>query len=154
MEIKDPLYSLELSGDWTELPSSDPEQHTVRSQAADVTIVMSSMSLDVPPDQTDLLARKMIEFRLKGEEQAAREHGVQMTIAEPIVVERPWGHAIAYYGSDSKGRQFNFSGMITRKGVISLYADSKSKDEKELSAAVQPIFGKVEFDRTPVAPAH
>jgi hypothetical protein len=77
-----------------------------------------------------------------------------MTIAEPIVVKKPWGHAIAYYGVDTNGRQFNFTGMITKKGVISLYADSKTKTEKELLAAAKPIFDAVEFDRSLIGLTH
>jgi len=90
----------------------------------------------------------MVEFRLAGEEDVAKNFNVKMTIAEPMVLQRPWGHAIAYYGSDSSGRHFSYAGAVIPKAVISIYVESPTASEHDLKVILDELLSSLEFDKT------
>ena len=156
LKIVDPGFTLELEAPWVQLPNGDPEQYNFRDSDRDIDITLSATGMSAKPDEVELVASKMIEFRLKAEGQMAEEFGIRLTITEPVNIARPWGRAIAYYGSDNEGRQFSYSGMVTRNTVINLYMSTKKLTERELMAAMNEVGSRIQFDRTPVfgAPAN
>ncbi|ALJ15061.1 hypothetical protein [Sphingopyxis macrogoltabida] len=149
-KVIDPNYSIELTGDWVRDEQEDPEQHSFSSASLDTRLVSSAMGINARADQTEMIANKMAEFRLKAEGEVAAAVGRHITVTEPVVVERPWGHAIAYRGEDNLGRQFNYSGIVTTKAVISIYVESASKSETELRAILDAVVGGLTFDRTAI----
>lgn len=153
LKIIDPNFTLELEAPWVRLPNDDPEQYNFRDSDRDIDITLSAMDMRAKPDEVELVASKMIEFRLKAEGQMAEEYGNRLTIAEPINIVRPWGRAIAYYGSDNNGRQFSYSGMVTRNTVINLYMSTSKLTEKELMSAMDEVGSRIQFDRTPASGA-
>ena len=80
--------------------------------------------------------------------EVAAETGIDVTIARPKIVQQPWGHAIAYYGADANARRFNFSGMVTPKQSISVYAESTKLSEEVLRELLEQVLAKLKFDLT------
>ena len=149
LKIVDPSFTLELEAPWVRLPNDDPEQYNFRDSNRDIDITLSAMGMSAKSEEVELVASKMIEFRLEAEGKMAEEYGVRLTIAEPINIVRPWGRAIAYYGSDNKGRHFSYSGMVTRNTIINLYMSTGKLTEKELMLAMNDVGSKIQFDRKP-----
>ena len=90
-------------------------------------------------------------MRLQAEDETAKRHSPPATIYEPIVVPRPWGRALAYYGHDASGRQFSYSGTVIAKGVIGIYMTSPTLAERALMAAMDEVYARLQFDRTPLS---
>jgi hypothetical protein len=144
--VTKPRFSLEMGGDWTEAASPDPEITRFNSQRHQASLVISTMGLTATLADTKRIADKLVEIRMEAEKQVAAETGIDMSIAKPIVMERPWGHAIAYYGSDANGRQFNFSGMVMPKQSISVYVESSKLFKEELRELLDQVLEKLKFD--------
>jgi hypothetical protein len=153
LKIVDSNFTLQLEAPWVRLPNDDPEQYNFRDSDRDIDITLSAMGLRAKPDEVELVASKMIEIRLKAEGQMAGELGIKLTIAEPVNIARPWGRAIAYYGSDNNGRQFSYSGIVTRNTVINLYMSTKKLTETELMSAMNEVGSNIQFDRTAISGA-
>lgn len=151
--ISDPNFSLRLEACWRETPSDDPEQYTFRDDARAIDLTLSAMTLAVAAGAIDEFARVLVDTRLRAEGDSARVFDHRATIYEPIVVPRPWGRAVAYYGHDDSGRQFSYSGIVTRHGVISLYMSTSALGERALMEVMDEVCSRVEFDRTPLAVA-
>jgi hypothetical protein len=83
---------------------------------------------------------------MESEKQVAAETGIDMTIARPQIVQRDWGHAIAYYGVDANGRMFNLSGMVTPKQSIGVYVESSNLSEEVLRELLDQVLAKLKFD--------
>ncbi len=145
LNVTAPGYSLVLSEDWREIPSSDPEQKTFESRSRDVQLVISSMDVSVERPDPEVAAQRLVEFRLDGERQAAERFDLKMTIAEPIIVPQPWGQAVAYYGHDDTGRTFSYSGAVTPEQILSMYIESNTLSNDELSVVFQEIFNGLTF---------
>jgi hypothetical protein len=148
VQVTTPRYTLSLSPEWQEEAPSDPDRRAFVSHDRNAGLIVSSVGMNASLADTERVARQMIAFRLEAENQAAHEFGLRMTIAEPIVVERPWGRAIAYYGSDSNGRQFSYSGAVTADQVLSVYVESTTLSEQQVKAALDEVLAGLEFDKT------
>jgi len=147
IKIVDPHYTLSLSGDWTEEPSTDSEQHTLVSETRAVHVVTSAMGIKARRSQTKMIADNLVKLRLRAEAKAAQIRNLKLVIVEPIVVRQPWGHAVAYYGSDDRGRQFNYSGSVTPTAVISIYGECWTT-EKKLGAIMKELIDGFEFAKS------
>jgi hypothetical protein len=148
--IVNPNFSLDLGRPWQEVSGDDPEQYNFRDPDRDTVITLSAIALDIAADRMDELANMLVELRLKAEGEAAQAFDHRATIYEPIVVPRPWGRAVAYYGHDDRDRQFSYSGMITQRSVISLYMSTGRLSERELMEAMDDVGSRIAFDRTPL----
>lgn len=146
-QVTDPHYSIVLQGDWAARPGVDSEQQTYYSKMLDTTVVMSSIDINERPDALKSIAEMMVKLRLKGESRAALAYGVGMMIAEPIIVPRPWGYAIAYYGSDTNDRHFDYTGIIIKSAVINVYVESPTASGKALAATLNRLIDDLKFDR-------
>jgi hypothetical protein len=151
--ISGPNFSLRLEACWRETPNDDPEHHAFRDDTRAIDLTVSAMTLAIAAEAIDEFARVLVDTRLRAEGDSARAFDRRATIYEPIVVPRPWGRAVAYYGHDESGRQFGYSGIVTRRGVISLYMSTSALGERALMEAVDEVCSRVEFDRTPLAAA-
>jgi hypothetical protein len=130
-------YTLSLSDDWREEPADDPEQRTfVRG---DVHLVVSSMAIEIPLEETEQLAWFVVRRRAELEAEVAGSRMITLTLVEPVVVAQRWGQAMALHGSDGSGRQFNFRGFVTRRQVLSTYVESPSLTEQELAAVMEEV---------------
>jgi hypothetical protein len=145
MQYKYESYALVLKDDWVEEPGTDPEQHVFRSTERDVNLVTSSLGMDASGANLERIAHKFAELRIDGEKRGAAAFGATLAMAEPIVVERSWGFVVAYYGSDSSGRRFNFSGIVTKWQFLSLYVDSRTLGEEELGSVLSEVVFGVEL---------
>ena len=141
-------FSLSLGGDWEETPSGDPEVTRFNSQQNGASIVISTMGLNAKLADTGRIAEKLADLRMESEKQLAAETGIDMAIARPHIVQQPWGHAIAYYGADTNGRMFNFSGMVTPKQSIGVYVESNKLSEEVVRELLEQVLGKLTFDLT------
>jgi len=137
-------YGLTLIGDWAEVASDDPEQRHFESKEKDAGLIVSSILTNF--HDTERLAQQFTQFRMEAESLGADEFDYHVTIAEPIIEPRPWGHATGYYGSDSNGRQFSFSAAVTSKQIVSLYISSRSLTEKELAAEFQMLLAGLRLE--------
>jgi hypothetical protein len=146
--VEKPRFSLSLGGDWRELQSSDANVTIFNSQQHRTNLVISAMGLDATLADTGRIAEKLVELRMESEKQVAAETGINMTIARPRLVQQPWGHAIAYYGADARGRRFNFSGMVTPKQSIGVYVESNKLSEEVLRELLEQVLAKLQFDLT------
>ena len=147
--IASPTYSISLSEDWIEQTSLDPEQRLFFSKEKETALIISAMPINARMTDTERVARKMLDFRLQAEGRIAQSRSLKMTIAEPIIAARPWGHAMAYYGSDSSGRQFSYSGAVTPKVILSIFVESRSRSEPQLKAVLDTLLEKVELPQIP-----
>lgn len=152
--IDDPNFSLDPGPAWHQVANDDAGQYNLRDDARDIDVTLSAIAIAIAPDTIDQLASVLIDSRLHGESDAARAFDRPATIYEPIVVPRPWGRAVAYYGHDESGRQFSFSGIVTPRTVISLYMSSGRLTERELMEAMDAMGSAIVFDRTPMAAGH
>ncbi|MBI3439106.1 MAG: hypothetical protein HY054_10760 [Proteobacteria bacterium] len=139
-------FSLSLGGDWEETASSDPEITRFSSRQHAANLVISTLALNAKLADTGRIAEKLSELRMDSETQVAAETGIDVTIARPKIVQQPWGHAIAYYGADANGRRFNFSGLVTPKQSISVYAESSKLGEEVLRELLEQVLAKLKFD--------
>ena len=153
LKIIDPLFSFELEGDWVEVPGEDPDLRTVRLADEGVQVAAAGLCLKLAPQVIETFARRFVEIRVKNEIGVAAKAGIdKVFIAKPQVVRRPWGYAIAYFGSDDRERHFSFSGVVTKSGVISIYAETFTGSRSEVSSVMDAIAGSLQFDRTPAMP--
>jgi len=149
IEIASQAYKISLPKDWIEQKALDPEQRAFFSKEKDTALVISAMSINARTTDTERVGRKMLEFRLQAENRAAQSYNLRMTIAEPIVVASPWGHAMAYYGSDSSGRQFSYSGAVTPKVILSVFVESRSRSELQLKTILDALLERLELVQIP-----
>lgn len=149
--INNPNFSLDLGHPWRQLETGDPEQYNFHDDDRDILIVLSSITHPgIAEDDLDHFAELFAGMRLRAEADAASIFDSPVTFYEPIIVRQPWGRALAYYGHDATGRQFGYSGSITRNCTINLYMQSNTLSERELFEAMDEVFSKIEFDRTPL----
>jgi len=146
--MDDPNFSIELDSTWQRLHPEDCRQYTFNQR--DITVILSAGSHDIAPRDLDYFCDLLVDMQLQSETMAATACGQTATVYEPVVVPRPWGRAIAYYGHDGAGRQFNFSTMMTCRCRISLYMWSNSRSEAELLEAMDDLSSRLVFDRTPL----
>src|SRR6185369_13274845 len=107
------------------VPSGGPGLRTFRIADGSVQIAASGLRLELSKEQLGSFAKKLVALRLKGEREVAARTGVEhLFIAEPQIVRRPWGYALAYYGSDDRDRYFSFSGAVTANVAISIYGEA------------------------------
>lgn len=132
--VESPAFRLKLDGDWKAVAASDPEQQSLYSTHLDVGLTTSYLLFNAKPSDTERIAQKLREFRLRGEDQAAAQYKLRLTIVEPIVLPFAKGHQVAYYGHDSEGRQFRYLGLVFPNKTINVYAESKSRSQAELEA--------------------
>jgi hypothetical protein len=133
--ISTPAFKLKLGEGWKQEQSSDSEQIAYYSAQRDVGITTSFMLVKAKPADAERMANKLKELRLAGENAAALEFGLTMTIAEPIVVPYGEGYQVAYYGHDSANRQFRYLGIVTATKIVNIYAESKGRSQQELEVA-------------------
>jgi len=133
-DVNTPAFKLKLLGDWKKEKSNDPEQYSYYSHATDTGITCSYILTKAKPEDTERIAKKLIEFRLGAEEAAANKFDLKMTIAEPLLAPFSKGHQVAYFGHDSRNRQFRYLGLVTPSKTVNIYAESKSRTQSELEA--------------------
>lgn len=148
--IHDPNFTLELQPPWESVPSEDPEQYNLRDAEKGIVVTLSAMAQLIAPDWIEWVTDQFVKLRLNAETDAARAFGRTFTIYEPIIAPFPWGRAVTYYGHDDTGRQFSFSGMITCRTIISLYMSSELLTEAKLMQAMDEVWSRIEFDRSPL----
>jgi hypothetical protein len=146
--VTKPRFALSLGGDWEEVKSPNPEITRFNSRQHAANLVVSAMGLDAKLADTGRIAEKLADLRMESEKQVAAETGIDMTIARPRIVQKPWGHAIAYFGVDANGRMFNFSSMVTPKQSISVYVESNKLSEELLRELLEQVLAKLKFDLT------
>jgi hypothetical protein len=130
--VQTETYSLRLSDDWAEAPSTDAEQRTFVSRSRDVRLVVSSMQAAIPADRFEEIARFVIGRRLELEHQFAAARGQSAMINGPVVISESWGTSMSYTGSYSGGRQFSYSGSVTGTQVLNLYLESETLSHQQL----------------------
>jgi len=150
VRITDPLYSFELDGNWLEVPSGEPGLRTFRMADGSAQIAASGLRMELSKEQLEGFANKVVALRLKGERKVAARTGIeQLFIAELQIVRRPWGYALAYYGSDDRDRYFSFSGAVTANVAISIYGEALNGTRHAVSSVMDAIAASLQFDRTP-----
>jgi hypothetical protein len=132
--LRTPAFELKLGNDWRISTTRDPEQNTITSKQFDVGVTTSYVLHKAKPTDTERIAKKLEEFRLAGEERAAKEFNLRMTMAAPIVVPFSKGHQVAYFGHDNNGRQFRYLGLVFPNKTINVYAESATRTQQELEA--------------------
>jgi len=148
--IDDPDFSLALEATWQRLYPDDRRQYTWHDDQKDLTLILSAGSHDISFGQIDQASRLVLDLLLHSETTIATVLGRTATIYEPVIVPRPWGRAIAYYGHDGAGRQFGHSAILTCRCRISAGLWSSRRSEAELLAAMDDIASRIVFDRTPL----
>jgi hypothetical protein len=131
-------YTLSFSDDWVEAPS-DGTQRTFNSRSRDVQLIVSSMRAATPPERFEQIAHFVVERRVELERELAAEMGQRAEIVGPVVISEDWGASMSYSGSFSGGRQFSYSGAVTRSGVLNLYVESTTLTHEQLIL----VFGEV-----------
>lgn len=143
--IETPAFKLKLEGSWTDEQSSDPEQKSYFSKKLDVGITTSYMFVSAKTTDTERIANKLKEFRLDGENKMAKAFDLHLTIAEPVVIPFSKGHQVAYFGHDNTNRQFRYLGLVLPKKTINIYAESKTKSQKELEDIFNQLLKGLSF---------
>jgi len=148
MKIETPLYRLTLGGDWEERPSGGGAAQKVftSSRHASTLSVMSQELTDSTSKNTVEAARMLLTIRLDAENRVAEANGNPIKIAEPMLIAQPWGASVAYYGSDSNGRQFHYSAAVWPKQILTLFVESNRLTQLQLKAVMAEVLGGVEFN--------
>jgi hypothetical protein len=137
--IQFPGWQLALDDDWTLLRQTDPAQQVAMSKGWDTAVTTSILPMIVKLPDMERVARKLQEVRLMSEQDGARRVGTTATIVDPVLAPAPGGYVLTYHGHDSGGRQFRFHGRITQRGILSVYAESPSRSEAELSTILERV---------------
>ncbi len=143
--VQTATYSLRLSDDWAEAPSNDDEQRTFVSRSRDVRLVVSSMPAAIPADRFEEIARFVVDRRIELERQFADERGQRVSIAGPVVISEAWGTSMSYTGAYSGGRQFSYSGSVTRTQVFNLYLESETLSHQQIIAVSAEVAAGLDF---------
>jgi hypothetical protein len=140
---------IEVGANWHELADGDPEQRMFRSTDGAITVTVSSMKVNIRPDQTEQLAVKLAQLRLKGHEEWQIQHGGHAEITEPVFKEHSWGHHLEYDGRDSDNRVFSFVGFVTTHQVVNIFAEGPNSGSASatdyMHSAVQEFIQSVKF---------
>lgn len=151
MKVVEPLYSLDLQGDWVKAPTADPNLRMFQSPDRNIQVSTSGLTLNLTAREIETFARWFVKVRLKAESEAAAEAGIRkLRIAQPKIESRPWGYALAYYGTDDRGRCFNYSGAVTPNSLITIYAEMFAGAQADIFSLMRSIVTGLEFDRTPL----
>lgn len=132
-------FKLDLVGEWVPGKSTDPDQHSFYSKQQDVGITASSMRFKKGLSDLRRIADKLVEMRMAAENAEGKRSDIQMTIAEPVVVPFAQGYQVAYYGHDSRNRQFRYLGVVTDGRIVNLYVESNGKSQQELEGTFNTI---------------
>ena len=132
--IHHPGWDIALDGDWTQQPGDDPEQKTAASERLGTSLTTSFMALKTNVDDVERLANRWRELRLDAEKAGAAKFHRTATVIEPVLSAAPGAYVLTYHGHDDQGRQFRFYGVVSPRGVLSLYAESSSSTEARLAA--------------------
>lgn len=143
--VQTETYSLRLGDDWVEAPSTDAEQRTFVSQSRGVHLVVSSSPAAIPAARFEEIARFVVERRIQLEHQIAAELGQQADISEPVVISESWGTSMSYTGAFSGGRQFSYSGSVTRTQVLNLYLESATLSHEQLMEVCLEVASGLDF---------
>lgn len=138
-------YSLRLNSDWEEAASTDAEQRTFVSRSRGAHLVVSSMPASIPAERFEEIARFVVERRIELERQIAAERGEVTNIAGPIVISESWGTSMSYSGASSGGRQFSYSGSVTRTQVLNLYLESETLSYEQLMDVSMEVASGLDF---------
>ncbi|MEQ1493919.1 MAG: hypothetical protein ABL932_25595 [Terricaulis sp.] len=138
-------YSLRLSADWAEAPSTDAEQRTFVSQSRGVHLVVSSLPGAIPAERFEEIARFVVGRRIELERQIAAERGETADIAGPVVISESWGTSMSYTGTFSGGRQFSYSGSVTGTQVLNLYLESETLSYEQLMDVSMEVASGLDF---------
>lgn len=140
---------IEVGNEWSEVPVSDPEQRNFLSADGNVGITISSMDIEIRPDQTEQVAVKLAQLRLQGHKQYHSEAGGRTEITEPVFQEHSWGHHLEYDGRNDDGRVFSFFGFVTTRQIVSIFAEGPGTTDDAgdyMHAAVQDFIDSVKFE--------
>jgi hypothetical protein len=147
LKIEAPLYRLTLCGDWTEQPSPARGQKLFLSRKHSANLVVSSQELtDATSKDTVDAAQYVLAMRLDAENRIAEANNNPINIAEPVLMAQPWGASVAYYGSDSRGRQFNYSAAVWPKQILTLFVESNKLTQQQLKAVMADVVSGIEFN--------
>jgi hypothetical protein len=139
-------FRLNVPGDWIRKPGDDPSQYVLVSKSLGVQVTLSWEAANIGA-KTERTAQAFKGMRMEAEGQAAAEHGLHLTIAEPIVAPYAGGHQLAYFGHDDRGRQFRFLGLVCAKGVLSVYAESSQLAVDRLQSVFDQILKGLTSER-------
>jgi hypothetical protein len=138
-------FQLKLPAGFTSQPSSDPQQFVLYSKAEDTYLTLSYLPMNAPAARLPEVARKLLEFRLQGEQAAAAASGLHLTIAEPIVVPFSRGQQVAYFGKDNHGRVFRYLGIVVPQKTINVFAESPSRSTQDLEKLFNQVLQGLKF---------
>jgi hypothetical protein len=138
MQLQNPEFVLELSDDWKQSPTSDPEQFTFGSAEKGASLVISVMLANIPRLRLIEVARQLIAEREQAEQAVA---GRKITFGDKWVQPDVTGDLaeVAYAGYDDQGNIFRFMGFVTEAKVVSFWCSVCTSDNE---------FSKRVFDET------
>src|SRR5262249_3507182 len=147
MMIETPLYRITLGDDWIAEPSSTNAQKlfTSRRHAAALSILSQELEGATSKDTVDA-AKYMLAMRLDAENKIAQANNNPINISEPRLVAQPWGATVAYYGSDSQGRQFYYSAAVWPRQMMALFVESNRLNEAQVRDLMSTVMSGVEFN--------
>jgi hypothetical protein len=148
--IEDPHFSLDLDEAWRRLPEDAGEQYDFRDDSRDIVITLSAVGIAIETGCVDQFAQMLVDMRMQAEHDAALAFGHSIILYEAIVMPFPWGRAVVYYGHDDMGRQFSYSGIVTRASLINFYMSTSRLSQQQLLEAMDEIGSRIVFDRTPL----
>lgn len=138
-------FLLDLAADWQPVESDDPDRFIFESEARDTSLTLSIVRMEAPFERLEEIARNFVDFRIEAHLSGAQEHGWLFEMVEPQIVAREFGQVIAYYGHLLAGGRFNFTGLVLPTGVISIFVESDTASEEELSGTLSEVASGMEI---------
>lgn len=124
------VYALELSDDWEDVPSTDPEQRLFESRSRDAGLVVSQILLDTPAGALESMAREWVERQIAGEGREAISSGAGKPTLEPL-----WdGYTFAFHHPG-----LSFKCIFTPRQILNLTVTSDTLSEEERKAILNEI---------------
>lgn len=132
-------FRLVLTGDWREIPSSDPNQIMCESENLKTSIVASVLYANLPRQKLIEAAEQLFASREAGE-RAARPSVVFFDTYVGFKEADQAGH-VAYGGRDSN-TIFRFFGWTTERKILSLWISTETQDDDVAERITQGIMGQ------------
>jgi len=122
--VKNQYLQIRLPDHWSETQNSDPAQFTFVSNANNSHITVSYELINVSSDDLKEVIEKYVEFRMKGEAEAAFPRRLKLRNIEFKDNEND-SHQVIYAVSDETSTfHYSFFGVVLQNKIVSLFCES------------------------------
>ena len=140
MELKNEYFTINLSDQWKQKETGNPEQWVFESQEGQITL--SVVAMNASKSDLERIANKLLEIR----------YDVEMKVRTNPAMTEPWGTEhpdgtlqINYMGRDDDKNYFFFSGYVMPQGTLSVTGELKNGSDEKIRELFQEVLLSLTF---------